>query len=443
MELTKVKNIFFTGIKGVAMTALALAAQDMGIAVTGSDTSELFVTDAILKHRNIAWITGFDPKNITTKYDLVITTGSHGGLNNPEVLKAKELGIPVLTQAEALGEFITGKEVIAVCGVGGKTTTSALLAHIFDYCGLNPSYMVGVGMITPLGYPGRYVRKSKVFICEADEFVNSPGVDNTPKFLFLSPKVVIVTNIKYDHPDVYPTFAASQKAYLAFFRKIPPDGLLVINAKDKIADKLSLTLRCKVVKVKVGNKIPTFLPGEYNQRNIAAALEVADYYHLPKDKVLQAVKLFKGTQRRFEEIGETSDGVIVYDDYAHHPDELKAVLAAAREKFPHRRIVALFQPHTYSRTKALFTQFSQAFTKADVVGLMDIYASARETPDPEVTSKKLWESMKKVHPAVFYTGGHVSTLKWLQENLKPGDVLFTLGAGDIFYLHQKLCTKKI
>lgn len=443
MELKNIKSIYFTGIKGVAMTALALCAQDMGIKVTGSDTKELFVTDEILKDREINWVKGFKPERITKEYDLLITTGAHGGLNNLEVLEARKLGIPVLTQAEALGEFTRGKKVIAVCGVGGKTTTSALIAHILDFAGMEPSYLVGVGRIYPLGVPGRFVTNSQYFVCEADEFVNSPGVDNTPKFMFLAPLVVVVTNIEYDHPDVYPSFADTLTAYQKFFQKIPKNGLLVANARDQNAGKIINSLKCPVVRFKIDEKVESSLPGIYNRKNIAAAIAVADYLKIPRVKTLAAVKSFIGTQRRFEKIGVTKTGVPVYDDYAHHPKELKAVIAAAKEKFPGKRLVVVFQPHTYSRTKILMPEFSRAFNKADVVGLMDIYASAREIPDPEVSSEKLAQLVAKENPSVSYIGDHESTLKWLDKTLKKDDILMTLGAGDIFYLHQKLCTKQI
>lgn len=337
MIIQKSKHIHFTGIKGVGMTALALCAQDLGIKITGSDTSELFVTDEILKERKINWEVGFDKNHISEDIDLVITTGAHGGLNNPEVLAVKEKGIPVLTQAQALAEFSKGKEVIAVCGVGGKTTTSAIIAHILDRCGLNPSYAIGVGKINPLGYPGKYDKDGKYFVCEADEFVNSPGVDNTPKFLFLSPKVIVVTNLEHDHPDVYPTLEDTKKAYSDFFKKIPPDGLLVVNAEDKNVQDIISELNIPVVKFNTNEKIETSLPGEYNQKNIAAAMAVADYFKIPKEQVLQTIKSFKGTQRRFEKIGKTKERVIIIDDYAHHPREIKAVLKAAREVYPKKK----------------------------------------------------------------------------------------------------------
>ncbi len=420
------------------MCALALCAQDLGIKITGSDLGEIFVTDQILKERKINWGVGFDERRISKDVDLVITTGAHGGLQNSEVLAAKKKGIPVLTQAQALAEFSQGKEVIAVCGVGGKTTTSALIAHILDFCNSHPSYAIGVGKIYPLGYPGRYSKEGKFFVCEADEYVNSPGVDNTPKFLFLSPKIVVVTNIEHDHPDVYPTLADTKKVYLDFFKKIPKDGLLVANVQDENADEITKYLSCRVVRFNTKERIKSLLPGEYNQKNIAAAIAVANYLKIPNNKVLQAIKLFRGTQRRFEKVGETKNGALVYDDYAHHPEEIKAVLKAARKLFPQKRIVAVFQPHTYSRTKAFFEEFAKAFSDCNIVGFMDIYSSAREAKDSTVSSELLTKEVRKYRKNVFYLKGHKETVSWLNENLQKGDILLTLGAGDIFYIHKEL-----
>lgn len=438
MEITKLKYIHFVGIKGVGMTALALCAQDLGIKITGSDTAEIFVTDQILKERKIDWEIGFDKSHIIPGIDLVITTGAHGGLANSEVLQARKKDIPVLTQAQALAEFSKGKEVIAVCGVGGKSTTSALISHILNYAGLNPSYAVGVGKIFPLGYPGKYDKDGNLFVCEADEFVNSPEIDNRPRFSFLKPKVVVVTNIEHDHPDVYPTIKDTKKAFLDFFKKIPQDGLLVANRDDKNADEVVRFLTCPIVRFDARKKIETSLPGEYNQKNIAATITVADYFKIPRNKTLQAIKLFQGTQRRFEKVGVTPGGAIIIDDYAHHPNEIKAVLKAARERYSGKRIVALFQPHTYSRTKALFNEFAKAFSDADIACFMDIYASAREKKDETVSSEKLAKEARKHNKNSYYIGNHKTALDWLKNNLKKDDILLTLGAGNIFYLHEKL-----
>jgi UDP-N-acetylmuramate--alanine ligase len=466
MELNNLKHIHFTGIKGVAMTSLALCAQDLGIQVSGSDTKEIFVTDEVLAKRGIKWIEGFSAENITQGIDLVITTGAHGGLTNPEVLAAKAKGIPVMTHAEALAFFAKGKETIAVCGVGGKTTVSSMIANLFSFAGEKPSFAIGVGDIFPLNTPGKFDREGKMFICEADEFAASPGIDNRPRFSFLSPKVLVCTNIEHDHPDIYPTLEDTIKAFRELFEKIPSHGLLVASTDNRNVSDVINGIDVPIVSYgfkgdpdwkigfdkivdgqqefdlvgKNGEKyhLSIKVPGLYNILNATAAFIVGKFYSIPDEKLIAGIADFAGVKRRFEKVGETKSGALVYDDYAHHPEEIKAVLSAAKEWFPGKRIVAVFQPHTYSRTKALFNEFAQSFGDADIVALMDIYSSAREEKDPEVSSALLAQETQKYHSNVYYTKGHEETLEWLKGNIKKDDVVLTLGAGDIFYLHAAM-----
>ena len=216
MQLSKVKSIHFTGMKGVAMCALALCANDLGISITGSDTDELFVTDELLKERGIKWEVGFKEKEWKQRPDLLIATGSHGGLDNPEVISARKVKIPVITQGEAISFFSSSKKLISTCGVGGKTTTASMIAHILSQASFNPSYAIGVGKIFPLGFPGKFSKKGDYFVCEADEYALSPGQNNKPKFSVLNPYITVVTNIEHDHPDIYPTIKETKKAFKSF-----------------------------------------------------------------------------------------------------------------------------------------------------------------------------------------------------------------------------------
>lgn len=465
MKITEAKHIHFTGIKGVGMTSLALCLQDLGVQISGSDTAEVFVTDEVLAKRGINWRVGFGKQNLVPRPDLVITTGAHGGLNNPEVLVAKNLGISVLTHAEALAELAKSKKTVTICGVGGKTTVASMIATLLDYAGVSPSFAIGVGNIFPLDTPGRFDQNGEYFICEADEFAISPGINNNPRFLLLFPKVIVVTNIEHDHPDIYPSIKDTKKVFRKFFEKVPKDGLLVacldnpnacsvirrLNVPtqtyglNKKADWQIYDVGFKDEKVNFSlrnrNKnyenIYISVPGRYNILNATASFVVAVFLGIPESQIRQGLFNYKGARRRFEKIGEVK-GVTVFDDYAHHPKEVSAVLSAAKERFVKRRLVAIFQPHTYSRTKALFVDFAKAFTKADMVGLMDIYASARETIDLSVDSEKLVQETKKYHPKVFYTGGVEQTLTWIKKFVKKGDVIITLGAGNIFHIHKKL-----
>ena len=462
--MQKIRRVHLTGIKGVGMTALACCLQDLGIKVTGSDVEELFVTDKILKQRQISWQVGFNEKNLTPRPDLLITTGAHGGLTNPEVLAAISLKIPVLARAEALGEIMEGKDGLSVCGVGGKTSTSSMIATVLSEAKRKPSYAIGVGEIFPLGVPGKYDTGTE-FIAEADEFVTSPGVDNRPQFTFQKPKVVVVTNIEYDHPDVYKDLAQTKDTFLEFFQKIPQDGLLIAcrdnsNIKDVLKRYsgniqtygFSAKADWRIDRIYFGSGLTTFnlihqglvvdnivikVPGKFNILNATAAFAVGTFLGVTPQVIKRGLALFAGTKRRFEYIGE-ENGIKLYDDYAHHPQEIKATLAAARVWFPKNRLIIIFQPHTYSRTKALFKEFSSAFSQADLVIMTDIYASAREKSDLGINSKLLVEETSKHHHQVYYQPDRIKTVDYLKKEVRPGDIIITMTAGDIFQWHQDI-----
>ncbi|MBU0998570.1 UDP-N-acetylmuramate--L-alanine ligase [Patescibacteria group bacterium] len=467
MELKNLKYIHFTGIKGVAMTSLALCAQDCGIKITGTDTDELFVTDEILKTRKIKWNIGFGNNDWINKPDLLITTGAHGGFTNKEVISAKENGIPVMSQAEALNLFSKGKELISVCGVGGKTTISSITAAIFELSNTAISYAIGVGKIYPTGYGGKFSEKSKYFICEADEFVVSPGVDNRPKFSLLFPKIIIATNIEHDHPDIYPSIVDIKKAYLNFFKKLVKDGLLIAfndnkNTMDVVNKLKNVSVvtygfnkdsNWRITNISIENSfqivhfvdpknnkysVKLQIPGKYNALNTLAAFIAAKNAGIKTDKIIKALENFIGTERRFQKIGYSKSGILLYDDYAHHPNEIKNVIEAAKTFFPKKRIISIFQPHTYSRTKSLFQEFTKAFSKSDLVLLMDIYSSAREKIDTSVSSKKLAEEISKKQKDVYYTSNHKTTIEWLKKNAKQNDLVITMGAGNVFYLDKEI-----
>lgn len=426
MDIKQAKHVHFTGIKGVGLTSVALCVKDLGEKITGSDVAEEFVTDEVLKKNGIGWKTGFDPNHLDPKPDVLVYTGAHGGTNNIEVQSAKKMGIRTLSHFEALAELAEGKELIAVCGVGGKSTTSAMIATIIEQAGFNPSWAIGVAEIFPLGNPGKYT-DGKYFVTEADEYAISPGVDNRPKFCLLSPKYLVVTNIRHDHPDIYPTKMDTEKVFAEFIQRVEDSGGIVYQGN---TNHLPSDFRLNV-------------PGEFNLHNANFAFRVCKELGVSEEKILAGLKKFNGCKRRFEKIAE-KDGVLFYDDYAHHPIEITATLKAAREWFGQKRIIAVFQPHTYSRTKALFEDFAKSFSDADYIGIVDIFASAREAKDPEVSSEKLAEEVKKYHPnpnRVGYLGNLESAAKYSLETVKPGDVFITLGAGDIYKLHKIVINK--
>lgn len=473
MNLKSVKQIHFTGIKGVGLASLAFCAKDLNIKVSGSDIEEEFVTDQALKKHGINWTSGFKPEDLPAnwrkdpgakKTSLLIYTAAHKGPKNPQVTAAEELGIPTLSHAQAVGLFMQSKQGISVCGVGGKTTTSSMIATLLDSAKLEPSFAIGVGNIDALGSPGRYNQSGKYFIAEADEYFASPGIDDTPKFLYQHPQIIVVTNIEYDHPDVYKSFKHTQKAYLQFFKKLPKDGILVVNADNshslkvaRDADKHILTygfhphadFHIKDLSIDSGKTTFTLsyknfdfqyqipVPGKFNVLNATAAIAVASHLGVDVKLISQGISKYTGCMRRFQTIGKTQ-GITVVDDYAHHPTEIKATLKAAASWFKGQKITAIFQPHTYSRTKALFSEFAQSFTNSDQIIFIPIYASARETTDTSVSSFKLAEATKKYHPNVLYQEKESDLIKYLDTSAKSGDVIITLGAGDIFILARKI-----
>lgn len=447
------------------MTALALCAADMGKKISGSDTAEVFPTDAMLKKHHLKVKLGFSPANLPRHCDLVIYTGAHQGSDNPEVVAALKRNIPVLSHAQALGEFSTGKSVIAVAGVGGKSTVSSLIAHLLTQSGFRPSFSIGVGDIFSLPAPGKYVSKSPYFVAEADEFVTDPLKNLTPRFHYLKPYVAVITNLEYDHPDAYPSLDAVFDSFLKFIQPIPKNGAVIINIDNPrckqfirrlsrpiitygfspladwqiidhhVADKKQFfTLKVKGV---TWPEMVLTLPGNYNLLNAAAALAAAYFLGASTSKLESGIKTFIGAKRRFELI-DTVKKISLYDDYAHHPSEIKAVLRAARDWFPERRLIPIFQSHTYSRTKALLEQFSQSFSDADMVVINDIFPSAREKDNLGLTSQAFKAAIQKYHPHVYYCPDKSATLSWLKQHCRPGDILITLGAGNNWLWHKDI-----
>ncbi|MBP8591287.1 UDP-N-acetylmuramate--L-alanine ligase [Candidatus Shapirobacteria bacterium] len=468
LSLRDIHSVHFTGIKGVGMTALACCFQDLGIRITGSDIQEVFVTDEILRKRRIIFKIGFSAKNLENP-DLLITTGAHGGLLNPEVKAAKKRGIPVMTHGEALGFLMKPKRGISVCGVGGKSTTSAMAATALSEAGLAPSYAVGVAEIFPLGFPGRFEKKSEFFIAEADEYATCKGLDSRPRFFWQNPEFIICTNIEYDHPDIYPNIAATKKTFLNFFQKIPSSGFLIINGDNPNNQDVLNSYKGNVftygedeknqwqikniIRRKEKNnfslyyqnkKEATFslsVPGQYNILNAAAVIILGKSLGLSYKILGTGIKKFKGTKRRFEKIGENQK-ITLYDDYAHHPSEIKATLRAARERFGQKqRVITIFQPHTFSRTKYLLKDFGIAFKSADIVVIAPIYASAREEQDSSITPAILAQEIGQHQKEVYFVNNLKDLVPLVKKIAQKGDVIFTIGAGDIWKIGKKLLKK--
>ncbi len=444
------KRIHLIGIGGTGLSAIARVLLEMGFTVTGSDRAEsTFVQD--LRSMGVTVNKSHRPENVTGA-DVVVRSSAIPD-DNLEVVAAREAGIPVLKRADFLGSLMADKTGIAVAGTHGKTTTTAMLAWVLTVLKQDPSFIVG-SVLNNLGV-NAHAGKGKVFIIEADEYDRM--------FLGLKPVIEVVTNVEHDHPDCYPTPTDFHAAFVEFMRLLPNDGFLIACADDPGANALLAEAKkigkktvAYFVDQKTDGKVETIetigmkikpnkqggfnfgaiicgqsfgvtlqVSGMHNVYNALAVLAVVSLLNLPVGKAAKALGKFTGTSRRFEVLGRAG-GVTVIDDYGHHPTEIRATLSAARFRYPGRRIWAVWQPHTYSRTKALFNEFTHAFGDADEVIVTEIYP-ARE-PKQEYSAEPVMKAMH--HPSVQFIAELSEASIYLISHLRPGDVLLVLSAGD-------------
>ena len=455
MNLLNYNNFYLVGIKGVAMTSMAQLLIDASKNVSGSDVKEEFVTQKILNKLEVNIDTSFE-KAIPQNTECLIYTAAHQAHLNPQVKEADERGIPVISQAEAVAQLFNQQTGIAVCGVGGKSTVSAMIAWILEELNFKPSFSVGVGDIPGLNKTGQWNFEADHFVIEADEYAINPqlGVKATPRFSFLNPYLTVCTNIKFDHPDVYKDFKHTQQVFNDFFNQTKQ---LIINFEDKkLVNRPHLTfgenskadIYLSKYKAKAGEVQSKFIyqnqtyqltlqiPGKFNTLNALSAILALSQIGIEPQLAANTLASFKSTKRRFEFIGEKND-VKYYDDYAHHPHEVEAVITALKDWYPQQKKVIAFQSHTFSRTKKLFDEFIDAFKEADEVVMIDIFSSAREKTDKTVTSTKLCEFIESKYKIPCQNLKAISNLaNYCQEKLTPGDVLMTVGAGDIYQVHE-------
>lgn len=440
------------------MTALAILAQEMGKTVIGSDVAGAYPTENILNKYKIKCQAGFLSRNIQPDTDLVVYTGAHQGSHNIEVLTALKKGIPAVSHGEALGMFMKGKYGISVAGSHGKTTTSAMIAHILYKANLNPSFAIGCGEITGLGTPAHF-GKGKYFVAEADEYVTDPTADNKPRFLWQYPEILVITNIDFDHPDVYADITQIQEAFIKLTNNVKPAGFVVYNIDNPETRQILPKIKRKAVTFGTTKKADYYLknvgcnnsqtvfticnhgrelgnfsiriPGFHNALNATAAVACLKSIGISTDDIMSGLSSFSGTKRRFELIGEKNTKIL-YDDYAHHPAEIAATLEAAKLYYPYKKITVIFQPHTFSRTLSLLHQFGTSFMNADKVVICDIYASAREQLSKDISGKLLCREVLKHQKDVYYAPKLSDVLEYLKAYSEAGDLIITMGAGDIY-----------
>lgn len=500
----KKKTAYLVGIKGVAMTALAVYLKEKGYEVTGSDVEDIFPTDKVLKMHNIKVKKGFTEENVDANYNLVIVTGAHGGMTNIEAQQAKKLQIPTLMHGEYLGNLMKNKFGISIAGCHGKTTTSSLIAFLLHKSGLKPSYAIGTAEINGIGAGGHF-GTGDIFVAEADEYMTCPQTDATPRFMWQDPRILVITNIEYDHPDAYTGINEVNAAYIRFVEKLSEETIVIACIDNKNVEDLLPKIKRPFItygfspradfqisrfyfgenasfmrimgalqnnvdildapqrevpdgtsqravilnnlrgdlgtspmhkKIDLGEYMLS-IPGKHNMLNALASIIVTDQLGVNRDSIKRNLSLYFGCKRRFEKIGHYGN-VLLYDDYAHHPSEIVATLSATREWFKAKRIIVLFQPHTFSRTKALLIDFARAFTDADVVLICDIYPSAREQVDKSINSKTVVMEANKFKNNAYYMKDKEQVLSFLAEHAKDEDLILTMGAGDIYLWHKDL-----
>ncbi len=449
-------SVYFVGIGGISMSGLAQILHRAGFSVSGSDWKSSPVTQA-LEEAGIPVSYGEDAAHITEDIDCaVLTSAVHE--DNLEYIAIRQKNIPFLSRAQLLGQIMKNYETpIAVSGTHGKTTTTSMLAQILLHADTDPTLSIG-GILKSIGGNIR-MGDSGYFLTEACEYTNS--------FLSFFPKIGLILNVEEDHLDFFKDLADIRSSFRRFAQLLPQDGTLVISGDIHRYQELTEGLSCTVVTYghsrdcnyyadgithdSRGNasfmlhsprirpqRVTLQVPGDHNVYNAVAAIATADLLGIKREDILEALMDFHGTDRRFEYKG-TVDGVTIIDDYAHHPTEITATLQAA-QNYPHRKLWCVFQPHTYSRTKTFMTEFARALTLADHVVLTDIYA-AREKDTLGISSRDLQATVQRLGGQCDYFSSFEEAENFLLKNCINGDLLITMGAGDVHKIGESLLKK--
>lgn len=435
-RIKQYKKIHMVGVKGVGMTALAQVLTANGFSVNGSDEGDDFMAPVLAAIGIVA--TRFHPENIAGA-DAVIRSNAYTP-ENIEVKEAMEKNIPVFSYPEVVADLFNAHKGIAVAGSHGKTTTTAMLAHILKEANKNITAIIGSKVVDwgSGAVAGDLSQADALFVLEADEYKEA--------FLNYHPHGAIVINIDYDHPDYFTKPEDYRKAFEKFVALIPATGFLIIGDNDETLAEVARNAACKVVVVREEDteKFSLYSPGAHYQFDANLAYRAALECGVAPAVARAALETFHGTARRCEFIGEC-DGAIIIDDYAHHPTELKATLKGIAEKYTSKNICAVFQPHTFSRTRALFNDFADAFSDASSVVLLGIYSSAREkkegnenTVDMAVMASTINEKAGK--KKAVYIEDRDDAIEHVRKNhMKKNTVVVTLGASDMWKVARALC----
>ena len=436
IDFKKIKKAHFIGIGGIGISAIARMMLKNGVRVSGSDRASSPITEELKKIGAKIHI-GQKASQVPPDADLVVYTIAIPE-DNPELKRARELGIPLLTYPQALGAVSKKRFTIAVSGTHGKTTTTAMIGKIFGDAKKDPT--VVVGSLLKDAKSNLIAGRGKYFIAEACEYRRS--------FLNLEPKIIVITNIDNDHLDYYKDLRDIQKAFSEFVSKLGKNNYLITDANNPKIKPVAKKAVCRVVDYEKENlgDLKLLVPGKHNLANAKAALAAARIVGISKRTALKSLSSFSGTWRRFEFKGRTEAGAAVYDDYGHHPTEIEVTLLAAREfmkgkKDGPRKLTAVFHPHLYSRTKLLFEDFAKSFDLADRVLILPIYA-AREKEDKSVSSEKLAAAIRKRGTPAKAVGSFKEAERILLKETGPQDLIMTIGAGDVYKVGEAIIAQK-
>jgi len=467
-------SIYLVGIKGTGMAALAELLVQQGAHVSGSDVDDVFYTDAILRSLNIPVFQGFSADNLPDDVAIVVHSAAWSVENHPELIKARARNLPIFEYTEALGAFSSRTDSSGIAGVHGKTTTTAMAGTLVKKLAMHGSVLVGSAVAN---FNGRstFSQGNDFFIAETCEYRRH--------FLHFHPRRIIMTSLELDHTDYFKDYEDMADAFLSYALRLPEGGRFIYCADDAgacdIASRVSANRKdialipygfsaegdyrivnyvCEAERqvfeldgfrnqAKSGNRSFVLkVPGKHNILNASAALALVTSIYTDRqgnlspqiiNSMAAGLESFRGCKRRSELIGEAR-GVLFMDDYAHHPTAIRTTLDGFKRFFPTRRIVVDFMSHTYSRTRSLLEEFVKSFSSADVVILHDIYASARELPDPTLTGEIFFRKTCEHHSQVHYVPQHKDALPLLEATLKPGDLFVTMGAGDNWKLGVQL-----
>jgi UDP-N-acetylmuramate--alanine ligase len=450
-----VKRIHFIGIGGIGMSGIAEVLCNLGFVVTGSDIKKSKNTDRLEKLFSVGIAEGHKAENVGAAQVVVYSSAVRE--DNPEVVIAKQMGIPVIPRAEMLAELMVLKPyAVAISGTHGKTSTTSMVATLLQHGGIDPTTVVG-GVVESLGSNAR-LGESEWFVTEADESDRS--------FLMLYPTIAVVTNIDKEHMESYKGMEDVVQCFTDFVNKVPFFGAAIICLDDPNVQLIIPNIKRRRVTYgltaqadisahniryndtfgssfevwkgsEVLGEINLPVPGKHNVYNALAATAVALEVEIPFEKIVEAFAGFVNANRRFQFKGE-ANGIMIVDDYGHHPTEILATLSAAKNSAGGRRTVVVFQPHRYSRTQELMDEFALAFNNADVLYVLDIYA-ASETPIEGITAEVLTENIKRYgHKNAAYIGDMETAAEKVVKHLQPGDLVITLGAGTVTRLSDEI-----